>query len=70
VLHERTGLLAPAKDHETFAKNLERLLRDTALLEKLGLEAQAHVAREFSLESMVNGNLRVYQELIRGAASS
>lgn len=70
VVHERTGLLAPAKDHKTFAKNLERLLRDPALLEKLGAGARAHVTQEFSLESMVNGNLRVYQELIQGSASS
>jgi glycosyltransferase involved in cell wall biosynthesis len=68
VLHERTGLLAPAKDHEAFASNLERLLRDPALLEKLCQGAKVHVAREFSLESMVNGNLRVYEELIRGPA--
>ncbi len=70
VLHERTGLLAAAKDHETFALNLERLLRDPALLEKLRQGAQVHVNREFSLESMVNGNLRVYEELIRTPTSS
>jgi glycosyltransferase involved in cell wall biosynthesis len=64
ILHERTGLLAPARDHETFANNLERLLRDPTLLKRLQEEATAHVAREFSLESMVNGNLRVYEELI------
>jgi glycosyltransferase involved in cell wall biosynthesis len=68
ILHERTGLLAPAKDHEAFARNLERLLQDPALREKLREGARTHVAREFSLESMVSGNLRVYEQLIRGAS--
>jgi glycosyltransferase involved in cell wall biosynthesis len=70
VVHERTGLLAPAKDHETFAQNLERLLRDKALRDSLRQGATAHVAREFSLNSMVSGNLKVYEDLIRAAKSS
>jgi glycosyltransferase involved in cell wall biosynthesis len=65
VIHETTGLLAPAKDFQKFAENLERLLRDSALLEKLRQAATAHVIREFSLDAMVNGNLRVYEELLR-----
>jgi glycosyltransferase involved in cell wall biosynthesis len=70
ILHERTGLLAPAKDHETFAKNLERLLQDPSLREQLREGARNHVTREFSLESMVSGNLRVYEQLIKGRAAS
>jgi len=65
VIHETTGLLAPAKDFQKFAENLERLLRDRTLLEKLRQAATHHVAREFSLEAMVNGNLRVYEDLLR-----
>ncbi|WP_176736858.1 glycosyltransferase family 4 protein [Oligoflexus tunisiensis] len=70
ILHERTGLISPAKDPQAFANNLERLLRDPALLEKLRQGATTHVAREFSLEAMVSGNLRVYEELIGAAESS
>ncbi|HYX35679.1 MAG TPA: glycosyltransferase family 4 protein [Oligoflexus sp.] len=66
ILHNQTGLLAPAKDFQKFADNLERLLRDPPLLETLRQGATAHVAREFSLQSMVQGNLRVYQELLSG----
>lgn len=69
IIDGQTGLLAPAHDFTALARQLERVLRTPELLEKLRRAAAIHVAREFSLESMVNGNLAVYEELI-GTASS
>ena len=66
VIHEQTGLSSPAHDAARFAQNLSRLLRDRALAQTLCAAAQLHVQREFSLQSMVDGNLRVYKELTEG----
>lgn len=59
-----TGLLAPAHDPVSFAAQLERVLRDETLRKKLAAAATAHVCSEFSLGSMVGGNLEVYKAIL------
>ncbi len=64
VLHDKTGLLSPARDPLAFANNLERLLRNPFAMQELTNNARDHVEREFSLQAMVEGNLRIYRGLV------
>lgn len=64
IRHGETGLLSPVKDAQAFARNLERLLTDADLRTDLNTRGRAHAAREFSLAQMVQGNLRVYREVL------
>jgi glycosyltransferase involved in cell wall biosynthesis len=40
------------------------LLRDSARARRMGEAGRQRVEREFSIDSMVEGNLRVYRELL------
>lgn len=63
IEHERSGLLVPRRDHQAFADALDRLLGDASLRARLVAGAQAHVKRTFTWDAMVEGNLRVYDEV-------
>lgn len=67
VRHEGTGLLAPPGDPAAHAANLERLARDAGLRASLNAEADARARTEFSVDTMVEGNLAVYQRVLGGA---
>ncbi len=67
LIHEKTGLSSPAHDYQSFASNLRKLLTDPTLAQSLRESAQRHVQQHFSLQSMVDGNLRVYRELLCAA---
>jgi glycosyltransferase involved in cell wall biosynthesis len=58
-----TGLLAPVEDVATLAAQLEKAARDPALRRRLNAAAKEHVARSFSVDAMVEGNLAVYRQL-------
>ncbi len=64
VLHEQTGLLAPPRDPEAFAMQLLRVLTDLNLRRNLVQAARHHAEANFSLKSMVEGNLQAYRELL------
>jgi L-malate glycosyltransferase len=54
VLEEgKTGLLVPAGDSRALADALIRLMGDTALAERLGAAARAHVETRYSFDRMV-----------------
>jgi glycosyltransferase involved in cell wall biosynthesis len=50
VDHERSGLLLPVDDHDTFASGLLRLAEDPALGRRYGSALRAHVEHEFALD--------------------
>lgn len=58
------GLLVPPGNAAALAAALARLLGDTALRRQLGDDGRALIAREFSVDAMVDGNLAVYRELV------
>lgn len=60
VRDQVNGLLVPAADPAALAQALDRLLADPAYAAELGRRGRTLVHEEFSLESMVEGNRRVY----------
>ncbi len=64
VEHERTGLLAPVQAPEALADAIVRVFREPNLAAALGSNGQALVHERFTVDKMVEGNLRVYEELI------
>ncbi|MCX6129757.1 MAG: glycosyltransferase family 4 protein [Proteobacteria bacterium] len=64
VIHNKTGLSSKAHDAEGFANNLARLLLSQSELHDFRQAARAHVEQHFSLQAMIQGNLKVYQELL------
>ena len=64
IRHEETGLLAPREDPEALALAIVRILKDPGLAERMAENAKAMVHSEFSVNSMVEGNLAVYESLM------
>lgn len=64
VRHEETGLLSPKGDSVALGSALVRLLTDSALAARLVQNGQSMVDSEFSADSMVEGNLAVYEHVM------
>lgn len=64
VKNEVTGLITPPFDSEALTKAIVRLLSDVQLRSALGEQAKAFVQAEFGIDQMVEGNLRVYEEVL------
>jgi glycosyltransferase involved in cell wall biosynthesis len=58
------GILVPPGDAVALREAIARLLRDRVLARKMGQAGRDLVAREFSPDSMVDGNLAVYREVL------
>jgi len=63
-----TGLLVPSEDVGAIVSSTLRLLRDRELARRLGENARRLAESEFSVDSMVEGNLRVYHECLHGVS--
>jgi glycosyltransferase involved in cell wall biosynthesis len=59
-----TGLLVPPDDPEALAGAIVRMLSDPALASRLGSNGARLVREHFTLDSMVEGNERVYREVL------
>lgn len=59
------GLLVAPGDIDALRGALRRLVGDVALRERLGRGGPALIAREFSIDAMVDGNLAVYRDVLR-----
>lgn len=59
-----TGFVVPPADPEALADALNRLVNDESLRQKLGQQARERVSREFTVKAMIEGVLRVYQEVL------
>jgi glycosyltransferase involved in cell wall biosynthesis len=64
IRHEATGLLVPPREPEPLADAILRLVRDRELGRRLGEAGRRLVETEFSAQSMVEGTLRVYHEVM------
>jgi glycosyltransferase involved in cell wall biosynthesis len=59
------GLLVPPGNVAALGQAVERVLSDPELARNMSQAGRALVEREFSVDSMVEGNLKVYRELLR-----
>ncbi len=64
VVPGATGYLVPVGDRAAFAKFTERLLNDTSLAGRFSAAARNRVAREFSVEQMIERHAALYRELL------
>ena len=58
------GLLVPSGDAAALGEAVHRLLDDPDLAQRMGRAGRALMLSEFSVEGMVTGNLRVYDEVL------
>lgn len=68
IRHEQTGLLVTPAAPEELSAALVRLLQDATLSRRLAEAGQRLAQEEFSVDRMVEGNLRVYGCLLTGQA--
>ena len=61
-----TGLLCPPGDADALSRAIERLLKDPAAARTMGERAGARIESRFSVDAMVEGNLKVYREVVAG----
>ncbi len=66
VQHEQNGLLAPPRDAEGLAAELERMLQDRELQKRFRAAGRQTVLDGFTNESMVEGTIAAYQNILRG----
>lgn len=64
VQHERNGLLAPVRDADALAGNMERILRDGELARKFVEAGHDTVASKFTADKMVEGTIAAYETIL------
>jgi len=64
VVEGRTGFLVPPSDPEAMAIKIEALLDRPDVAEELGLAAQRHLLRQFSLGQLADNTLRMYRSVL------
>jgi glycosyltransferase involved in cell wall biosynthesis len=64
VVPEETGLLAPPKDVESFAKAIDRLLSNPQWRDRLGQNARKRVEKKFSWKGVASQLSALYTQLI------
>jgi glycosyltransferase involved in cell wall biosynthesis len=62
VIHDKTGLVAPVKDSVALARNVERLLADRSLAERLVSGAAEHL-RVFSTGATASATMKYYRQV-------
>jgi L-malate glycosyltransferase len=65
IQDNQTGLLAPVGDAEALANAIIRLYSDEKLKSHLQTNAQKLVHSQFTAERMVEGNIRVYERVLK-----
>ena len=64
VVEGQTGFLVPPSDPEAIASKIKVLLDRADLAADMGLAAQRHLLREFSLEQLAENTLRMYRSIL------
>lgn len=59
-----TGILCPPGDVTALAAAIDRLAGDAALRARFGAAGRARILAEFSIDAMVDGNLRIYRQVL------
>lgn len=66
VEHGITGFLVPRDGSEEITSAVEKLLSDSALRARMGVEGRAHYEEKFSYEQMLERTLGIYQSVLQG----
>ena len=66
VIDGYNGFLIPTKDVDALAEKLDLLLSDKALRQRMGRNSRAYAEKYFSIDSVVEKHLEIYEELIAG----
>jgi glycosyltransferase involved in cell wall biosynthesis len=64
VIPNKTGLLVPAKDPQKLANALQWLLEHPQERIAMGKEARKFAEKEFSIDTVVQNHLHIYQDLL------
>jgi glycosyltransferase involved in cell wall biosynthesis len=67
VVNGRTGLLVTPKDSRALEQAMLQLLRDPALRRSLGEEARHRMRTEFSIDTMVDRHIQLYETILNGS---
>lgn len=59
-----TGILCPPGDVAALTAAIDRLAGDAALRARYGAAGRARILAEFSIDAMVDGNLRIYRQVL------
>jgi glycosyltransferase involved in cell wall biosynthesis len=65
VQNEVNGLAVPAKEPSSLAAAIVRLLKDRDVAARFAAAARSTVEEKYSVDAMVEGNLRVYDDLLK-----
>ncbi len=65
VADGETGILTPPEDAGALATAMAQLINDPGAARKMGKRARDRIESRFSVDSMVEGNLAVYREVVR-----
>lgn len=66
VVDGYNGFLIPTKDVDALVEKLDLLLSDKALRQRMGRNSRAYAEKYFSIDSVVEKHLEIYEELIAG----
>ncbi len=64
IIHEKTGLLVEPGDITALKIAINDLLDHPQKRQRLAHAAQQHIQQNFSLQTMIQGNIHVYQEIL------
>ena len=64
VSHEETGILVPTEDAVALRDAIARLMDDKALRDRLGRAGNKRMQRDFSIATMAEKHVALYQSVI------
>lgn len=65
VIDEKTGYLVNQSDPIQLAEKIEKLLDNEKMRREMGVAGKNQVEKNFSIDAMVNGFIKVYEKLIK-----
>jgi len=64
VVHEKTGIQVPVKDHAALAEAILKLANDRKEITRLGLNARKYVQENYSMEYVIDKTLSFYEKAL------